>query len=67
MKNNIFKNKYFLKLIILMIISFAVGLSMIISPETINHWVIRSVGLIGVAEAISYALKIVRMYIESKI
>jgi hypothetical protein len=61
-----FKNGY-LRLIILMLISLVAGLHMMISPETVNHWVIRGVGLIWTMEAISYALEVVKKYIESKI
>ena len=60
-----FKNGY-LSLIILMLISLVAGLDMMISPETVNHWVIRGVGLVWTMEAISYALKIVKKYYKNE-
>lgn len=61
-----FKNGY-LRLIILILISLVAGLHMMISPETVTHWVIRGVGLTWTMEAISYALELIKKYIESKI
>ena len=66
MISKIFKNGYF-KLITLMLISLVAGLHMMIIPETVNHWVIRGVGLMWTMEAISYALEVVKKYVESKI
>ena len=66
MRSKKFKNGY-LKLIILMLISLMTGLRMMICPETVNHWLIRGVGLIWTMEAISYAIEVVKKYIESKV
>lgn len=59
------KNGY-LRLIISMLISLVAGLYLMISPETVDHWVIRGVGLVWIMEAVSYALEVVNKYIESK-
>lgn len=60
-------NNGYLRLIISMLISFAAGLHMMISPETVSYWVIRGVGFIWIMESISYALELVKKYIKGKV
>lgn len=55
----IFKNEY-VNLSFLALLSIAAGLHLIISPETVNHWVIRGVGLIWVIEGVFYAIEIIK-------
>lgn len=58
------KNSY-IGLIILMLVSIVAGLYLIISPDTVKHWVIRGVGLIWMIEGIGYALDILLKHLKS--
>lgn len=59
MKNKKFKNGY-LRLTMFMLISFAAGLHMVISPESVSLWEIRGVGSMWVLEGIFYAIKLAK-------
>ena len=66
------KNKKWIKLrdryiwlIIITIASITVGIWMIISPEKINDWIIRGVGIIWILDGISYGLDIRIKYLKN--
>lgn len=62
----IFKNEY-LRLILLTIVSLIAGIHLLVSPQTVNQWVIRGVGLIWFLEGIHYGLELWKKYLKSKL
>ena len=54
------------RLVILAIISFSAGISMMVAPEKTSHWIIRGVGLIWTLEAISYCLDLRLNYLKKQ-
>jgi hypothetical protein len=63
-RNMLFKN---IKLIILIFVSYTIGLHMIISPEKVNHLIVRSSGLIWIIGAFCYISELIKTYIDYKI
>lgn len=54
------------RLVILILVSFTTGLHLLISPETVNHLIIRGAGLVWTMEAISYCLELRLNYLKKQ-
>lgn len=54
------------RLVILAIVSFSAGISMMVAPEKTSHWIIRGVGLVWTLEAISYCLDLRLNYLKKQ-
>jgi len=55
-----------IKLLVLTFISFIAGIHLLISPDTVNEWIIRGVGLIWSIEGVNYFLEFNKLLLERK-
>jgi uncharacterized membrane protein HdeD (DUF308 family) len=55
------------KLIVLALVSFVAGGSLLFYPEDVSPWIIRGVGFLWILEGINYVLDLIKKYLEFKI